>query len=276
MYFFDLDDYCNSKFIGSDAIEAVYSPTWEDVFLTLGVTRDAYKTSFTSWYNCSYAKLPDSPCKTKIGDLYKLIVDSTAPNTEGPVMATLRIAIGLFEDALAASAFTETVYNYYTQSVDSFVSACDELTILINDFSNNSSLNCNVEAYNFDVEVIRIKLTSETAPEKLEASATTVNFQSLSQTDETPRSNSTQPLYYTYEVNKSVDSYGDITQQQLDTLNSQVSTMNASNSNNYFASTTGTTSYGVYITNYNCSPEFIGKATVKLIQNDSRNQPRNY
>jgi len=276
MYFFDLDDYCNSKFIGENAIKAVYSPTWEDVFTTLRSTRTTYKNAFTSWYNCSYAKLPDSPCKTKIADLYKLIVDSTAPNTEGPIMVTLRTAIGAFEDALAASAFTETIYNYYTQAVDNFVSACDELSILINDFGNNNSLNCNVEAYNFDVEVIKIKLTSETAPEKLETSATTVNFQSLNQTDDTPRSNATTPLYYTYEVNKTSSTYGDVTQQQIDTLNSQISVMNENSGNNYFASTTGTTSYGVYITSYNCSPEFLGKANVSTLANSSRNQPRNY
>jgi hypothetical protein len=143
-------------------------------------------------------------------------------------------------------------------------------------YPENGVFDYNVLAYDSNVEIINLKLTSETPPEKLEASATTVNFQSLNQSDETPRSNSTQPLYYTYEVNKSIDSYGDITQQQLDTLNSQISIMNEDAGNNYFASTTGTTSYGVYIANYNCSPESLGKVNVSTLANSSRNQPRNY
>ena len=77
MYFFDLEDYYDSRIIGDLNVRHQYD--WEDSAVTYRATRDAYLKAFGQWYSGSTIGLKGE-CKTRVEELYKLILNYDNPD----------------------------------------------------------------------------------------------------------------------------------------------------------------------------------------------------
>lgn len=96
MYFFDIEDYYSSYFIGH--LNTKYGRgDWEDIATTYRATRDAYVKAFNQWYEASTIGLKGE-CKARVEELYKLIIDFDNPDGSkfGAVLSASTLATAKF------------------------------------------------------------------------------------------------------------------------------------------------------------------------------------
>ena len=105
-------------------------------------------------------------------------------------------------------------------------------------------------------------VSKEPMPDNLQASASTINFQAAAQINETPRSNPGEPIIINFQVGTTTQTFGNLTQAQLDLIQSQIKSNSASSSNNMFQ-TKKSINYGLSSGPGHSSPIFYGKITVK-------------
>lgn len=80
MYFFDIEDYCTSGFIGQNSIDFSLYGSWEDPATTYRATRDAFFKAVNQWYLATTADKDPSVCERceQIkNDLYFSFTDDT-------------------------------------------------------------------------------------------------------------------------------------------------------------------------------------------------------
>jgi hypothetical protein len=101
----------------------------------------------------------------------------------------------------------------------------------------------------------------EQMPEKLEASASTINFQAASQIDDTPRANPDTPIVLNLQVGSTTQTFGELTDNQLRLIQSQIDSLNKlANSSNVFE-VKRSINYGLSSGPGHNSPIFYGKIT---------------
>ena len=74
-------------------------------------------------------------------------------------------------------------------------------------------------------ESIIYDVTLQAMPEVLPTSATTINFQAAAQIDETPRSNPDTPIKLNFKTDTIIQTFGNLTTQQLNDITSQINTV---------------------------------------------------
>ena len=117
----------------------------------------------------------------------------------------------------------------------------------------------------YHYESIIYDVTKQPMPEVLEQSATTIDFQAAAQTDETPRSNPDSPITLDFQVGTTTQTFGNISNTQINAIQSQINTSNSNNiSTNVFQIKKGV-NYGLSSGPAHCSPVFYG--TAKLLEN---------
>ena len=80
MYFFDIEDYCTSGFIGQNSIDFSLYGDWADPAGTYRATRDAFMKALNQWYIATTAYKDPSVCERcdQIkNDLYNLLTSDT-------------------------------------------------------------------------------------------------------------------------------------------------------------------------------------------------------
>ena len=82
MYFYDLEDYYNSRVIGD--YNTKYTSDWEDVAGTARATRNAYLKAFNQWYSSSTSCFNEDKLN-EIKPYYELLVTETYPY-QGPLI----------------------------------------------------------------------------------------------------------------------------------------------------------------------------------------------
>ena len=102
----------------------------------------------------------------------------------------------------------------------------------------------------------------EQMPEKLEASASTINFQAAAQIDETPRSNPSSPITLNFQVGTTTQTFGNLTQAQLDLIQSQINSSNSASGGNNIFQKRKSVNTGLSSGPGHSSPIFYGKITV--------------
>lgn len=108
-----------------------------------------------------------------------------------------------------------------------------------------------------DVEVIKIILKDEVVPETLDLTTLNVEFQTLSQSDETPRSNSTEPLKLNISIG-TTQTFGLLTKEQLNDRDDIINILNSQTSNSFLDGDNSTECDTALIMESTCSPQFLG------------------
>lgn len=117
-------------------------------------------------------------------------------------------------------------------------------------------------------ETIIYDITKQDMPEKLEASATTINFQAAAQTDETPRSNPDTPMMINFQVGTTTQTFGDLTNNQVNAIQSQIDTTTKQSASGNVFQIKKSTNYGLSSGPAHWSPMFYGKVTVNSAMNN--------
>lgn len=85
MYFFDIEDYCISGFIGQNSIDISLYGSWEDPATTYRATRNAFLKAVNQWYLATTAGKDPSVCERceQIKDeLFVFLLDEDPRKTE--------------------------------------------------------------------------------------------------------------------------------------------------------------------------------------------------
>ena len=98
-------------------------------------------------------------------------------------------------------------------------------------------------------------------PEVLDATLTTIDFQATAQSDETPRSNPDTPIVTNFQVGTTTQTFGDLTQNQVDAIQTQVNTLAQQSTSGNVFQVKKSTNYGLSSGPAHCSPTFYGKVT---------------
>ena len=114
----------------------------------------------------------------------------------------------------------------------------------------------------YHYETIIYDMTVQAMPETLDVTATTIDFQATAQSDETPRSNPDTPITLNFQVGTTTQTYGDLTDSQVNAIQTQVNTSTEqANSGNVFQ-TKKSVKYGLSSGPAHCSSIFYGNATI--------------
>ena len=111
-------------------------------------------------------------------------------------------------------------------------------------------------------ESIIYDITKQDMPEKLEASATTINFQAAAQTDETPRSNPDTPIILNFKVGTTTQTFGNLTNNQVNAIQSQINTTTKQSISGNVFQIKKSTNYGLSSGPAHYSPIFYGKVII--------------
>ena len=118
-----------------------------------------------------------------------------------------------------------------------------------------------INTIDWSAETIIYDITPQAMPEVLPTSATTINFQAAAQIDETPRSNPDTPIKLNFQTNTVIQTFGNLTTQQLNDITSQIDTVtNQLISSNVFQ-IKKSINYALASGPAHCSPMFYGKIT---------------
>lgn len=82
-----------------------------------------------------------------------------------------------------------------------------------------------INTIDYTAESIIYDVTLQDMPEVLPTSATTINFQAAAQINETPRSNPDTPIKLNFQTNTVIQTFGNLTTQQLNDITSQIDTV---------------------------------------------------
>jgi hypothetical protein len=102
-------------------------------------------------------------------------------------------------------------------------------------------------------------VTLQVMPEVLPTSATTINFQAAAQSDETPRSNPSSPIFIDFQVGNTTQTFGNLTTAQINTIQSQSNTVTQQLISGNVFLTKKSVNYGLSSGPAHCSPMFYGK-----------------